>query len=171
MSKKNKRKFIKEEKQMEENNMTQPIDTEINKVEETTINTEVTPEEVTIIEGEVTESNDEVVETPEVIDTVVGIDLGEGSDEQVETTVVTQVEETEENDEEDPFPGLLSGSITDCDKLYVRSEASKGSEPVGVVTTEDSLVIDESKSTEEFYKVSTSNGLDGYCVKKFVKID
>lgn len=175
MSKKNKKKIFKEEKQMEENNMTQPIDNTINKVEDTIINTEVTPEEVTNIEGKVTEITEEVEETPESDQSVIGVDLGEGSDEQVETNITIKNNEPEENDEneneEDPFPGLISGVIDGCDRLNIRSEASKTSDIIGTITKEDTLVIDENKSTEDFYKVTTSNGLDGYCVKQFVKID
>lgn len=175
MSKKNKKKIFKEEKQMEENNMTQPIDNTINKVEDTIINTEVTPEEVTNIEGEVTEITEEVEETLESDQSVIGVDLGEGSDEHVETNITIENNEAEENDEndneEDPFPGLISGVINGCDRLNIRSEASKTSDVIGTITKEDTLVIDENKSTEDFYKVTTSNGLDGYCVKQFVKID
>lgn len=175
MSKKNKKKIFKEEKQMEENNMTQPIDNTIDKVEDTIINTEVTTEEVTNTEGEVTEIIEEVEETPESNQPVIGVDLGEGSDVHVETNIVTENNEPEENtenkDEEDPFPGLISGIIDGCDRLNIRSEASKTSDIIGTITKEDTLVIDENKSTEDFYKVTTSNGLDGYCVKQFVKID
>ena len=63
------------------------------------------------------------------------------------------------------------GKISGFEKLYVRKEASKDSEPVGIVTDKDDLSIDVARSTDDFYKVITSNGLEGYCVKEFVKID
>ena len=63
------------------------------------------------------------------------------------------------------------GKISGFNKLYVRKEANIDSEPVGIVTKDDDLSIDIIHSTDDFYKVYTSNGLEGYCVKNFVKVD
>ena len=65
----------------------------------------------------------------------------------------------------------IIGKIINFDKLYVRKDANKDSEPVGIVSKEDDLSIDKVHSTDEFYKVVTSNGLEGYCLKEFVKIE
>ena len=87
--------------------------------------------------------------------------------EQVEETI-NEVEETTNEIEETEE---VIGKIIEFEKLYVRKEASKYSEPVGIVTDKDYLSIDIIHSTDDFYKVITSNGLEGYCVKEFVKID
>ena len=92
--------------------------------------------------------------------------------EQVEETIneveesTNEIEETKEEVTEE-----VIGKIIEFEKLYVRKEASKYSEPVGIVTDKDYLSIDIIHSTDDFYKVITSNGLEGYCVKEFVKID
>ena len=114
-------------------------------IEEVTEVTEPVVEETT---EEVIESTEEVVEEhitePEVI--------------------VPNIEDGVENNE-------VLGKISGFKKLYVRKESNKDSEPVGIVTDKDDLSIDLSHSTDTFYKVITSNGLEGYCVKEFVKID
>lgn len=142
MSKKSKKKNnLKEEKIMENNNVE-----ELNQnIEEVTEVTEPVVEETT---EEVIESTEEVVKEhitePEVI--------------------VPNIEDGVENNE-------VIGKISGFEKLYVRKESNKDSEPVGIVTDKDDLSIDLSHSTDTFYKVITSNGLEGYCVKEFVKID
>ena len=114
---------------------------EVTKVTEETVN-EV--EESTNETEETTEEVTEEVTEPEVI--------------------VPNIENNVENNE-------VIGKISGFEKLYVRKEASKDSEPVGIVTNKDDLSIDVARSTDDFYKVITSNGLEGYCVKEFVKID
>ena len=129
-------------------------------------------EEVT----EVTEeSTNEVNETVEQVEETVN-EVEESTNETEETTeevteevtepevIVPSIKNNVENNE-------VIGKISGFEKLYVRKEASKDSEPVGIVTDKDDLSIDVARSTDDFYKVITSNGLEGYCVKEFVKID
>ena len=142
MSKKSKKKNnLKEEKIMENNNV-EELNQNIKEV------TEVTEPVVEETIEEVIESTEEVVKEhitePEVI--------------------VPNIEDGVENNE-------VIGKISGFEKLYVRKESNKDSEPVGIVTDKDDLSIDLSHSTDTFYKVITSNGLEGYCVKEFVKID
>ena len=112
--------------------------------------TEVTEETV----NEVEESTNEAEETTEEV-----------TEEVTEPEVIVpSIENNVENNE-------VIGKISGFEKLYVRKEASKDSEPVGIVTDKDDLSIDVARSTDDFYKVITSNGLEGYCVKEFVKID
>ena len=112
--------------------------------------TEVTEETV----NEVEESTNETEETTEEV-----------TEEVTEPEVIVpSIENNVENNE-------VIGKISGFEKLYVRKEASKDSEPVGIVTDKDDLSIDVAHSTDDFYKVITSNGLEGYCVKEFVKID
>ena len=133
-------------------------------------------EEVTEVTEETTEeSTDEVNETVEQVEETIN-EVEESTDETEETTeevtkevtepevIVPSIEDGVENNE-------VIGKISGFEKLYVRKEASKDSEPVGIVTDKDDLSIDVAHSTDDFYKVITSNGLEGYCVKEFVKID
>ena len=110
---------------------------------------EVTEETVNEIE-ELTNETEETIE--EVTDEVIEPEV-----------IVTSVENNVENNE-------VIGKISGFEKLYVRKEASKDSEPVGIVTDKDDLSIDVAHSTDDFYKVITSNGLEGYCIKQFINI-
>lgn len=166
MSKKSKKKNnLKEDKIMENNNIE-----ELNQnIEEVTEVTEETTEEST---NEVNETIEQVEETVNEVE--------ESTNETEETTeevteevtepevIVPNIENNVENNVEN---NEVIGKISGFEKLYVRKEASKNSEPVGIVTDKDDLSIDVARSTDDFYKVITSNGLEGYCVKEFVKID
>lgn len=119
-------------------------------------------EEVTEVTEETTEeSTDEVNETVEQVEETTEEVTEEVTEPEV---IVPNIEDGVENNE-------VIGKISGFEKLYVRKEASKDSEPVGIVTDKDDLSIDVAHSTDDFYKVITSNGLEGYCVKEFVKID
>ena len=133
-------------------------------------------EEVTEVTEETAEkSTEEVKETVEQVEETVN-EVEESTNEKEETTeevteevtepevIVPSIENNVENNE-------VIGKISGFEKIYVRKEASKYSEPVGIVTDKDYLSIDIIHSTDDFYKVITSNGLEGYCVKEFVKID
>ena len=116
-------------------------------------------EEVTETTTEVDESQNEVLENTEKDN--------ESVEENTETKEEHEVSDLNDNIENNEVIGKISG----YDKLYVRKEATVDSEPVGIVTKDDDLSIDVIHSTDDFYKVYTSNGLEGYCVKKFVKVD
>ena len=132
-------------------------------------------EEVTEVTEETTEENtEEVNETVEQVEETIN-EVEESTNETEETTeevteevtepkvIVPSIENNVENNE-------VIGKISGFEKLYVRKEASKDSEPVGIVTDKDDLSIDVVHSTDDFYKVITSNGLEGYCIKQFINI-
>ena len=167
MIKKSKKKNNLKEYKIMENNIVEELNHNIEKVNE------VTEENVNEIEESVKETEEITEEiTNEVNETV----------EQVEETIneveesTNEIEETKEVTKSDIIVPIIEnneviGKIIEFEKLYVRKEASKYSEPVGIVTDKDYLSIDIIHSTDNFYKVITSNGLEGYCVKEFVKID
>lgn len=138
-------------------------------IEEVTEVTEETTEETT------EESTEEVKETAEQVEETVN-EVEESTNETEETieevteeviepeVIVPSIDNNVENNE-------IIGKVNGFKSLYVRKEASKDSEPVGIVTDKDDISIDVARSTDDFYKVITSNGLEGYCVKEFVKID
>ena len=91
--------------------------------------------------------------------------------EQVETPIdETSVETSIETELIEPAkPEPIEGAVG-CEKLYVRSDATVDSEPVGVINRDSKVFVYEDESTEEFYKVCTATGLEGYCMKKFVSV-
>lgn len=88
--------------------------------------------------------------------------------EQVENSIEETPIETEPVEqliESEPIEGIVN-----CEKLNVRSDATIDSEPVGVINRDSKVFIYEDESTEEFYKVCTATGLEGYCMKKFISV-
>lgn len=85
--------------------------------------------------------------------------------ELVETPVETIETEPIKPAKSEPIEGTVG-----CEKLNVRSDATIDSEPVGVINRDSKVFIYEDESTEEFYKVCTATGLEGYCMKKFISV-
>lgn len=145
-----------------ENNNIEELNQNIEEVTEVTEETiEENTEEVNETIEQVEETINEVEEPTNEIEETTGEVTEEVTEPEV---IVPSIENNVENNE-------VIGKISGFEKLYVRKEASKDSEPVGIVTDKDNLSIDVARSTDDFYKVITSNGLEGYCVKEFVKID
>lgn len=157
MGKKSKKKNFKEDKTMEQN--IEERSTEEVVVETTQEVGESSPE-VTEMENEVLETQNE---TPETVEKV--------SNEGENNSPVEDTENQEVEKEEDDNLNLVIGHVANCDRLHVRAEATRASASLGIIDSTIELAIDESNSTEDFYKVTTSNGIEGYCVKDFVKID
>ena len=72
--------------------------------------------------------------------------------------------------ESTPEPTSVEGVVSGCDQLYVRADASKSAEPLGIIKRDDILMIYEEESTDDFYSVCTETGLTGFCMKKFISI-
>ena len=133
-------------------------------IEEVTEVTEETTEESTEEVKETVEQVEETVNEVEELTNEIEETIEEVTDEVIEPEVIVpSVENNVENNE-------VIGKISGFEKLYASKEASKDSEPVGIVTDKDDLSIDVAHSTDDFYKVITSNGLEGYCVKQFINI-
>ena len=141
-----------------------------NKEEITMENNEVFTEENTVNEElENTENVEEgVLETTEEVDETVN-DVEEFNEESNET--MNEAEETTNEVEKESEEDIKSGIIDGCKKLYIRKEPSKNSEPVSIVEEGSELAIDITHSTDDFYKVITLNGIEGFCVKEYVKIN
>ena len=78
--------------------------------------------------------------------------------------VVKDITETEE------LSNPTMGIVSDCKKLRVRNYPELEANVICEIEVGSKVVIDENKSTEEFYKVCTETGIDGYCMKRFIKV-
>lgn len=67
-------------------------------------------------------------------------------------------------------PETTNGVVTGCAKLNVRKEPSKEAEVLCVINELSAVVVTVEESTEDFYKVCTPSGIEGYCMKKFINI-
>lgn len=98
-------------------------------------------------------TNPEVVPTP-----VASIDETE--------TTVTSPEETEIPVAQPPVLGVVAR----CGKLNVRKAPDLSAEILCEALLKSELTIDLDKSTDEWYSVCTSAGIEGFCMKKFVDL-
>lgn len=60
--------------------------------------------------------------------------------------------------------------VANCLRLHIHSESSLDSEIVCKVRYLTELEVDMENSTEDFYKVSTATGAEGFCQKDLVTI-
>lgn len=77
----------------------------------------------------------------------------------------TYVSETHDESEE-----IKIGLVSNCKKLNVREKPTVEAPVVCEIVCRTELMIDEKESTEEFYKVRTAAGIEGFCMKKFIAI-
>lgn len=63
---------------------------------------------------------------------------------------------------------IVRGKVTDCKKLNVRIGAIISSDVKAVISENDVVEINEKRSTEEWYRIRTSGGAEGFCMKKYI---
>ena len=64
----------------------------------------------------------------------------------------------------------LIGYVTECIKLNVREAASKDSNVLCEILLNSKVIVDKENSTEDFYKVTTETGVEGYCMKQYINV-
>ena len=89
----------------------------------------------------------------------------ENPTEETVTTLEEVIEETTEETVMEQF-GFVSG----CSKLNIRKEPNVNANIECVVNEGSELKIDKSKSIEGWFNICTANGVEGYCMSKFVEI-
>lgn len=92
------------------------------------------------------------------------------SKETASAGAVEVVENVQQELEEVEPVKTVVGVVTDCIKLNVRVEPNAKAEVVCEIAASTELMIDEDRSTDEFYKIYTAAGIEGYCMKKFISI-
>lgn len=73
--------------------------------------------------------------------------------------------------EENAATKTLTGTVFGCNKLNVRDQPSLDGAIVCEVACGGTVIIDETVSTEAWYKVCAENGAEGFCMKKFIKTE
>ena len=83
----------------------------------------------------------------------------------------TKVVDTAEEVTVAPPPEPVFGFVSNCRKLNVRQKPNKDADVVCVINKDTEVLIDKTKSTKKFYKVSSPNGpIDGFCMKEYITI-
>lgn len=89
------------------------------------------------------------------------------SDVIVEETVVNDINTIVDEPQDVVFK---LGVVDNCQRLNVREEPKANARVVCVIEVDDEVEVDKQSSTDDFYKVVTSDGTDGYCMKKFITL-
>lgn len=92
------------------------------------------------------------------------------NDEKFETET-NDIEELDEVSEVSESIEETMIGIVNCKKLNIRREPAKRSDNIiQVVNFNTELMVDISKSTSDWYKVYSVEGVEGYCMKDFVTL-
>lgn len=92
----------------------------------------------------------EPVETAEVVEPI----------EAVEPAIDTLIETV-------PAPKI--GRVFGCTSLNVRKAPKTNATVICTINCHAEVEIDELESTDDFYKICTASGIEGYCMKKFIR--
>lgn len=92
----------------------------------------------------------EPVETAEVVEPI----------EAVEPAIETAIETA-------PAPKI--GRVFGCTSLNVRKAPKTNAMVICTINCHAEVEIDELESTDDFYKIFTASGIEGYCMKKFIR--
>lgn len=87
----------------------------------------------------------------------------------VEEVIEEPVEETRNESVDNTFIRTDKIAIVgNCDRLNVRAEANINAEVISILNVGSEVLINDEKSTDEFYNISTSAGIEGFCMKGYI---
>ena len=103
------------------------------------------------------------------------LEVEEAVEEKVEEPIEGQIVIPEVEPEPDPEPSIEPenrkfGKVSNCKKLNIRKLPSRDAEIVSELIEGSEVMIDEKESTALFYKICTEHGIDGYCMKDYIKV-
>ena len=112
---------------------------------------------------------EEIVETVETVESVEVEDEPVPTEESVEQETVKEVSETIEDE-----PTLIEvppskGIVFNCEKLNIRKGPDKKEKVLCIVNKGSKLTIHD-KDTSDWFNVTTEDGVEGFCMKKFVDL-
>ena len=88
----------------------------------------------------------------------------------VEEPVAETVQEEPTPAPQPKAPAATIGVVAGCAMLRVRAAASTTSDVICQISVNTEVTIDKQNSTADFYKVCTSAGVEGFCMKKFITV-
>ena len=62
------------------------------------------------------------------------------------------------------------GKVSGCKKLNIRKEPNGEAEILDVIFSGSEVMIDESESVDEFYKIYAESGTEGFCMKQYITV-
>ena len=80
-----------------------------------------------------------------------------------------QIEDTPKVEHPKPVT-IMTGVVSNCTKLNVRSKPAIDADIMAVINANAEVKVDMAKSINDWYKVTTSASIEGYCMRKFISI-
>jgi hypothetical protein len=65
---------------------------------------------------------------------------------------------------------FTTGVVTDCLKLNVRKKPSADAEVLVTIDALSKVMVDMAESTNDFFKVVTETGIEGFCMRKYIAL-
>ena len=65
---------------------------------------------------------------------------------------------------------IVKGTVANCSKLNMRKEPKKNATVIAVLAAKTKVEVESNASTDDWYKVITKDGLEGYCMKEFITL-
>lgn len=87
-----------------------------------------------------------------------------------EVTETVDVTETPVVEEEPVAASIVAAKVSGCSKLNVREAPTTSAKVVCEIAAGTRVKIDETESTNDFYRVYLESGIEGYCMKKYISI-
>ena len=81
-----------------------------------------------------------------------------------------KIEETVSVEEVVEKEAVMVGVVANCGILNIREKPAITTKVIGTIKRDSKVKIIESESTEEFYKIITSSGMEGFCMKEYIAI-
>lgn len=69
-----------------------------------------------------------------------------------------------------PGNSMVRGVVTDCFRVSIRGEPNHNARIIFAVPALAEVEVDLEKSTDYFYKVRTSAGIEGFCMKRYIAL-
>lgn len=64
----------------------------------------------------------------------------------------------------------VKGVVSGCSALNVRSKPASNAEVLSTIPCATEVIVDETESTDDFYKIYTAAGVEGFCMKKYITV-
>ena len=107
--------------------------------------------------------NNEKTESEVVVEPEVVVEVENNTMEEVFNEIIEEVIT-------DPVNEEVKGYVINCNKLNVRENPEADSEVLCVIDKTAEVIVDLDNSTNTFFKVCTSSGVEGYCMKQFIAV-
>lgn len=67
-------------------------------------------------------------------------------------------------------PKTVEGTVVGCTRLNVRVKPNLTADIVCVINANDKITVDPAKSTDEWYRLRTTTGAEGFTMRKYVEV-